>query len=198
MLPITAPSAVTSRTEVTHFITAVTRSRCAMASKIRLEDHECPLPILHDAFDGYRRFDESEQYLGIHPRPSGVSVRSSSHRRMLELAQWIDGWQSTSSSELGRRYLDQRWSPEQTVHQLRTEHGRSTGSRRSTRRRTARSGSSNAAPGPSCDKAIYPRHGLLTYAEAGPSATSAPSNNAVTALDTYLVASKPYPTTFFH
>jgi len=49
-----------------------------MGSKIRLEDRECPLSsalglvgewwtilILHDAFDGYRRFDEFQQNLGI-------------------------------------------------------------------------------------------------------------------------------------
>lgn len=49
-----------------------------MATKIRLEDRECPLSstlglvgewwtllILHDAFDGYRRFDEFQQNLGI-------------------------------------------------------------------------------------------------------------------------------------
>lgn len=49
-----------------------------MASRIRLEDRECPLSstlglvgewwtllILHDAFDGYRRFDELQQNLGI-------------------------------------------------------------------------------------------------------------------------------------
>jgi DNA-binding HxlR family transcriptional regulator len=49
-----------------------------MASRIRLEDCECPLSsalgvvgewwtllILHDAFDGYRRFDEFQENLGI-------------------------------------------------------------------------------------------------------------------------------------
>jgi DNA-binding HxlR family transcriptional regulator len=49
-----------------------------MAGKIRLEDRECPLSstlglvgewwtllILHDAFDGYRRFDEFQENLGI-------------------------------------------------------------------------------------------------------------------------------------
>ena len=49
-----------------------------MASKIRLEDRECPLSsalglvgewwtllLLHDVFDGYRRFDEFQQNLGI-------------------------------------------------------------------------------------------------------------------------------------
>lgn len=49
-----------------------------MASKVRLEDRECPLSatlglvgewwtllILHDIFDGYRRFDEFQQNLGI-------------------------------------------------------------------------------------------------------------------------------------
>jgi DNA-binding HxlR family transcriptional regulator len=49
-----------------------------MASKIRLEDRECPLSstlgligewwtvlILHDLFDGYRRFDEIQHNLGI-------------------------------------------------------------------------------------------------------------------------------------
>lgn len=49
-----------------------------MAGKIRLEDRECPLSstlglvgewwtllILHDAFDGYRRFDEFQQNLGV-------------------------------------------------------------------------------------------------------------------------------------
>lgn len=49
-----------------------------MAAKVRLEDRECPLSstlalvgewwtllILHDAFDGYRRFDEFQQNLGI-------------------------------------------------------------------------------------------------------------------------------------
>ena len=49
-----------------------------MAEKIRLEDRECPLSatlglvgewwtllILHDAFDGYTRFDEFQENLGI-------------------------------------------------------------------------------------------------------------------------------------
>jgi DNA-binding HxlR family transcriptional regulator len=49
-----------------------------MASRVRLEDRECPLSfalgvvgewwtllILHDAFDGYRRFDEFQENLGI-------------------------------------------------------------------------------------------------------------------------------------
>ena len=49
-----------------------------MVAKIRLEDRECPLSstlgvvgewwtllILHDAFDGYRRFDEFQHNLGI-------------------------------------------------------------------------------------------------------------------------------------
>ncbi|MEU1202358.1 helix-turn-helix domain-containing protein [Streptomyces sp. NPDC005813] len=49
-----------------------------MASRIRLEDHECPLSttaqhvgewwtllILHDAFDGYTRFDQFQQSLNI-------------------------------------------------------------------------------------------------------------------------------------
>ncbi|GAA4205527.1 helix-turn-helix domain-containing protein [Streptosporangium oxazolinicum] len=49
-----------------------------MASRIRLEDRECPLSttvahvgewwtllILHDAFDGYTRFDEFQENLGI-------------------------------------------------------------------------------------------------------------------------------------
>ncbi|MGD9750550.1 MAG: winged helix-turn-helix transcriptional regulator [Acidimicrobiia bacterium] len=49
-----------------------------MASRIRLEDRECPLSstlglvgewwtllILHDLFDGYRRFDELQRNLGI-------------------------------------------------------------------------------------------------------------------------------------
>ncbi|MDO9175369.1 MAG: helix-turn-helix domain-containing protein [Actinomycetota bacterium] len=49
-----------------------------MAGKIRLEDRECPLSsalglvgewwtllILHDAFDGYTRFDQFQQNLGI-------------------------------------------------------------------------------------------------------------------------------------
>lgn len=49
-----------------------------MVGKIRLEDRECPLSstlglvgewwtllILHDVFDGYRRFDELQQNLGI-------------------------------------------------------------------------------------------------------------------------------------
>ena len=49
-----------------------------MVNKIRLEDRECPLSsalglvgewwtllILHDAFDGYTRFDQFEQNLGI-------------------------------------------------------------------------------------------------------------------------------------
>ena len=49
-----------------------------MAEKIRLEDRECPLSatlglvgewwtllILHDAFDGYTRFDEFQANLGI-------------------------------------------------------------------------------------------------------------------------------------
>ncbi|MFF5303144.1 winged helix-turn-helix transcriptional regulator [Streptomyces sp. NPDC013161] len=50
----------------------------AVASRIRLEDRECPLSttvrhvgewwtllILHDAFDGYRRFDQFQESLGI-------------------------------------------------------------------------------------------------------------------------------------
>ncbi|MFR9726259.1 winged helix-turn-helix transcriptional regulator [Streptomyces sp. MS19] len=49
-----------------------------MASRVRLEDRECPLSttvqhvgewwtllILHDAFDGYTRFDQFQQSLGI-------------------------------------------------------------------------------------------------------------------------------------
>lgn len=49
-----------------------------MAAKIRLEDRECPLSatlglvgdwwtllILHDAFDGYTRFDEFQENLGV-------------------------------------------------------------------------------------------------------------------------------------
>ena len=49
-----------------------------MAEKIRLEDRECPLSatlglvgewwtllILHDAFDGYTRFDQFQENLGI-------------------------------------------------------------------------------------------------------------------------------------
>ncbi|SCK43975.1 transcriptional regulator, HxlR family [Streptomyces sp. LamerLS-316] len=49
-----------------------------MSSKVRLEDRECPLSttvqhvgewwtllILHDAFDGYTRFDQFQQSLGI-------------------------------------------------------------------------------------------------------------------------------------
>ena len=49
-----------------------------MAEKIRLEDRECPLSatlglvgewwtllILHDAFDGYSRFDQFQENLGI-------------------------------------------------------------------------------------------------------------------------------------
>ena len=49
-----------------------------MARKIRLEDRECPLSatlglvgewwtllILHDAFDGYSRFDQFQENLGI-------------------------------------------------------------------------------------------------------------------------------------
>jgi DNA-binding HxlR family transcriptional regulator len=49
-----------------------------MASRIRLEDRECPLSttaqhvgewwtllLLHDAFDGYTRFDQFQQSLGI-------------------------------------------------------------------------------------------------------------------------------------
>ncbi|MFD4139215.1 winged helix-turn-helix transcriptional regulator [Streptomyces sp. NPDC058572] len=50
----------------------------ALASRIRLEDRECPLSttvehvgewwtllILHDAFDGYTRFDQFQESLGI-------------------------------------------------------------------------------------------------------------------------------------
>jgi len=50
----------------------------AVASRIRLEDRECPLSttvehvgewwtllILHDAFDGYSRFDQFQESLGI-------------------------------------------------------------------------------------------------------------------------------------
>ena len=49
-----------------------------MAERIRLEDRECPLSatlglvgewwtllILHDAFDGYTRFDQFQDNLGI-------------------------------------------------------------------------------------------------------------------------------------
>ena len=49
-----------------------------MAEKVRLEDRECPLSstlgligewwtllILHDAFDGYTRFDQFHENLGI-------------------------------------------------------------------------------------------------------------------------------------
>jgi DNA-binding HxlR family transcriptional regulator len=51
-----------------------------MAERIRLEDRECPLSatlglvgewwtllILHDAFDGYTRFDQFQENLGISP-----------------------------------------------------------------------------------------------------------------------------------
>src|SRR6202165_6186155 len=53
-------------------------SKRQMAEKIRLEDRECPLAatlglvgewwtllILHDAFDGYIRFDQFQENLGI-------------------------------------------------------------------------------------------------------------------------------------
>lgn len=57
---------------------AVTEGVVAVASRIRLEDRECPLSttvehvgewwtllILHDAFDGYTRFDQFQENLGI-------------------------------------------------------------------------------------------------------------------------------------
>src|SRR5258708_35966442 len=63
-----------------------------MAEKIRLEDRECPLSatlglvgewwtllILHDAFDGYTRFDQFEANLGI-----SSSLLTSRLRRLVD------------------------------------------------------------------------------------------------------------------
>ena len=63
-----------------------------MAQKIRLEDRECPLSatlglvgewwtllILHDAFDGYTRFDQFQDNLGI-----SSSLLTSRLRRLVE------------------------------------------------------------------------------------------------------------------
>ena len=60
--------------EYSSYVGAVLR----VAQKIRLEDRECPLSatlglvgewwtllILHDAFDGYSRFDQFQENLGI-------------------------------------------------------------------------------------------------------------------------------------
>ncbi|OBI46166.1 helix-turn-helix domain-containing protein [Mycobacterium sp. E796] len=63
-----------------------------MAEKIRLEDRECPLSatlglvgewwtllILHDAFDGYTRFDEFQENLGV-----SSSLLASRLKRLVE------------------------------------------------------------------------------------------------------------------
>lgn len=68
-----------------------------MASKIRLEDRECPLStalgivgewwtvlILHDCFDGYRRFDEFQANIGLSSSMLTSRLRSLVERGILE------------------------------------------------------------------------------------------------------------------
>jgi hypothetical protein len=66
-----------------------------MAEKIRLEDRECPLSatlglvgewwtllILHDAFDGYTRFDQFQDNLGISSSLLTSRLKASGRRRL--------------------------------------------------------------------------------------------------------------------
>jgi DNA-binding HxlR family transcriptional regulator len=68
-----------------------------MASKIRLEDRECPLSttlgivgewwtvlILHDCFDGYRRFDEFQANIGLSSSMLTSRLRGLVDRGILE------------------------------------------------------------------------------------------------------------------
>ena len=72
-----------------------------MAGKIRLEDRECPLSstlglvgewwtllILHDAFDGYTRFDEFQRNLGISSSLLTSRLRQLVDRGVLERRQY--------------------------------------------------------------------------------------------------------------
>lgn len=68
-----------------------------MVSKIRLEDRECPLSttlgivgewwtvlILHDCFDGYRRFDEFQANIGLSSSMLTSRLKSLVERGILE------------------------------------------------------------------------------------------------------------------
>ncbi|MBB4908235.1 winged helix-turn-helix transcriptional regulator [Actinophytocola algeriensis] len=68
-----------------------------MTSKIRLEDRECPLSttlgivgewwtvlILHDCFDGYRRFDEFQANIGLSSSMLTSRLKSLVERGILE------------------------------------------------------------------------------------------------------------------
>jgi DNA-binding HxlR family transcriptional regulator len=72
-----------------------------MAGKIRLEDRECPLSstlglvgewwtllILHDAFDGYTRFDEFQRNLGISSSLLTSRLKQLVDRGVLERRQY--------------------------------------------------------------------------------------------------------------
>jgi len=72
-----------------------------MAEKIRLEDRECPLSstlglvgewwtllILHDAFDGYTRFDEFQENLGISSSLLTSRLKRLVDRGLLERRQY--------------------------------------------------------------------------------------------------------------
>jgi DNA-binding HxlR family transcriptional regulator len=72
-----------------------------MAGKIRLEDRECPLSstlglvgewwtllILHDAFDGYTRFDEFQRNLGISSSLLTSRLKQLVRRGVLERRQY--------------------------------------------------------------------------------------------------------------
>jgi DNA-binding HxlR family transcriptional regulator len=72
-----------------------------MAEKIRLEDRECPLSatlglvgewwtllILHDAFDGYTRFDQFQENLGISSSLLTSRLKHLVSRGLLERRQY--------------------------------------------------------------------------------------------------------------
>ena len=76
--PSSPRSRVTAKIEVSSFEYSSYVGAMRVAQKIRLEDRECPLSatlglvgewwtllILHDAFDGYSRFDQFQENLGI-------------------------------------------------------------------------------------------------------------------------------------
>src|SRR5690242_5069799 len=78
-IPPAPRSRITAKIEVSSFEYSSHRGGVPrVARKIRLEDRECPLSatlglagewwtllILHDAFDGYSRFDQFQENLGI-------------------------------------------------------------------------------------------------------------------------------------
>ncbi|MFB6706780.1 winged helix-turn-helix transcriptional regulator [Streptomyces sp. NPDC056333] len=74
-----------------------------MASRIRLEDRECPLSttvghvgewwtllILHDAFDGYTRFDQFQENLGISSSMLTTRLKSLVAEGLLERCPYQD------------------------------------------------------------------------------------------------------------